>query len=154
MPPLTCRILLAGAFLAACSDPSGPGLSDEDELVLQIVDDLDPSELPDDQATITSARLEGRTLRLTLQYGGGCATHRFALVSGTALGESYPPYTLLRLAHDGNGDPCDALITREVEVDLSPIVPLVQQSGGTALRFNLMEPGEQLSAVGELLLTF
>ena len=152
--PLTTRAILLGALLAACSSPVEPGLSDDDELVLTVVPDLDPDDLPDDHATITSARVAGRTLFLTVQYGGGCETHRLGLFAGTELGESLPPYALLRLAHDSGGDPCDALLSREVAVDLSPIVPLVQQSGGTALRFNLLEPGGQVSAVGELLLTF
>ena len=145
---------LLGALLFGCSDAAGPSLSEDEDLVLQILDLREPGELPDDQATITSARVEGRTLHLTVQFGGGCGRHRFGLVAGTAFGESLPLYTVFRLAHDGGGDPCDALLTRNLRVDLSPIVPLVQQGGGTALRFELLEPGEHPSAVGELLLTF
>jgi hypothetical protein len=129
-------------------------LSAEDQLVLQIVPRLEWRTRADHPAAITSAQVEGQTLRLVVEYGGGCATHRFALVAGTDFGESLPPYTLLRLAHDGSGDLCRALVTRQLEVDLSPIVPLVQQNGGTALRFELVEPGERVSAMGELLVTF
>jgi hypothetical protein len=146
--------LFLGMIALACSNPVGPGLSDQDQLVLQVTPGLDWRVLPDDQVTITDARVEGRTLHLSLQFGGGCKTHRFALVAGAELGESNPPYTLLRLAHDGHDDFCDALVTRNLEVDLSPIVPLVQQSGAAALRFELVEPGEHVSGVGELLLTF
>lgn len=138
----------------ACSDPTGPTLSDQNQLVLQIVAGLNSLVLPHDAATITFARVNGSTLQLTVQYGGGCGTHRFALVTGTDLGESVPPYAQLRLVHDGGGDLCEALLTRELVVDLSPIIPLVQRNGGTALRFDLIEPGQQVSAVGELLLTF
>lgn len=145
---------LLGVMLMACSDPSGPRLSDQEHLVLQVIQGLDWRVLPDDGATITAARVEGQTLFLTVRFGGGCASHQFALVAGTDLAESSPPYTVFRLAHDGNGDPCDALLVRNLEVNLAPIIPLVQQSGAAALRFNLVEPGEQLSAVGELLLTF
>jgi hypothetical protein len=144
-------IVLCG--LAACSSPAGPSLTDGDDLVLQVIEGLDWKDLPGDPATITAAHLEGRILHLRIQFGGGCEPHRFALVAGRALAESNPPYSMFRLAHDGNHDPCDALLTRDVRVDLSPIVPLVQQSGGTALRFTLVEPGERVSAVGELLLT-
>ncbi len=147
---------LIAAMLAlpalACGTPAGPTLSAED-LVLQVAD-LDWSTLPGDQATITSAELQGHTLHLRVQYGGGCAPHRFALVTGTAIAESFPPYALFRLAHDGSGDPCDALVNRDLRVDLTPIVSLLQQGGGTSLRFGLMEPGQHRAAVGELLLTF
>lgn len=152
------RQLIGGVLFSVaglgCTDPAGPDLSDQSSLVLQVVPELNWRTLPDDQVTITTARLEGRTLYLTLRFGGGCRTHGFALVAGTELGESNPPYTLFRLAHDGNGDMCEALLLRNVEVDLTPIVLLVQQSGGTALRFSLVEPGDQVSDIGELLLTF
>ncbi|HEV8599400.1 MAG TPA: hypothetical protein VGQ69_08585 [Gemmatimonadales bacterium] len=133
---------------------AGPSLSSDAQLVLQVIPGLDWRALPDDQVTILSANVESRTLHLQVQYGGGCADHGLALVTGAELAESFPPFTLLRLAHDAHGDPCDALITRSLEIDLSPIVPLVQQSGAHALRFELLEPGGQPSNVGELLLAF
>ena len=142
--------LAAPVLLLSC-DSTGPTLTDDTELVLQIIPGLDPRDLADEQATITAARVEGRTLFLSLQFGGGCAPHSFALVTGGEIAESNPPYAVFRLAHDGNRDPCDALLSRDVEVDLTPIMPLV---GSSALRFNLMEPGEHPSAVGELLVAF
>lgn len=149
-------VLLVSALvaLAGCSNPAGPSLSEADDLVLQLLDDFDWENLPNDAATITAARVEGQTLLLTVQFGGGCGRHRLALVAGTAIAESYPPFSSFRLAHDGGGDPCDALLTRDLRVDLSPIVPLVQQSGGNSLRFGLVAPGGQPSGIGELLLTF
>jgi len=148
--------ILVGAVLLGCTDPVGPSpaLSAEDQLALQIVPHLEWRTGADHPATITSAQVERQTLHLMVEYGGGCATHRFALVAGTELGESLPPYTVLRLAHDGNGDPCRALLGKQLEVDLSPILPLVNQSGGSALRFILVEPGERVSTMGELLVTF
>jgi hypothetical protein len=144
------RWLAAPVFLLSC-ESTGPTLTDDTELVLQIIPGLDPDDLADDQATITAAHVDGRTLFLSLQFGGGCAPHSFALVTGGEIGESNPPFTIFRLAHDGNRDPCDALLTRNVEVDLSPIMPL---AGSSALRFTLMEPGERVSSVGELVVTF
>lgn len=139
--------------LAACSDVTGPSLSDGDQLVLQVLQGFDWKKLPDDPATITDGHVEGHTLHLQVQFGGGCKQHRFALVAAEALAESNPPYTRFRLVHEGDEDPCDALLTRDLQVDLTPIVSLVQLSGGTALRFTLLEPGEHPSAIGELLLT-
>ena len=149
--------VLFGLALLGCLDSrgiGGPTLSSDDQLVLQVIPGLDWHALPDDQVTIVSANLASRTLHLRVQYGGGCVDHGLALVTGTELAESFPPFTLLRLAHDAHGDPCDALITRSIEIDLSPIVPLVQQSGAHALRFELLEPGGHPSDVGELVLAF
>jgi hypothetical protein len=148
---ITSAALLSA--LAGCSDSLGPSLVEGEDLVLQVIEGFDWKKLANDPATITAAHLEGRILHVRVQVGGGCKPHRFALVADGALAESNPPYAQFRLAHDGDGDPCDALLTRDLVVDLSPIIPLVQQSGGTALRFVLVEPGGQPSAVGELLLT-
>jgi hypothetical protein len=149
--------VLLGGLLLGCLDSrglAGPSLSDADELVLQIVPQLDWRTLADDDVVITAAAVHGRVLELSLQFGGGCRTHRFALVAGTEFGESNPPYTVFRLAHDADGDPCDALLQKTLTVDLDPIVPLVQQGGVNALRFQLLEPGERPAGVGELLLSF
>ena len=148
------RIAVAASVGLACSDPTGPGLSDGTHLILQVVADPQSGAWPGDPATVTAAHVHGSALHLTVQFGGGCATHRFALVTGTALGESFPPYTQLRLVHDAAGDPCDAWLTRELTVDLRPIIPLVQQSGASSLRFVIVEPDQQASQVGELLLSF
>jgi hypothetical protein len=144
------------ALLLACSGPSEPAatLSEDTDQALQVFAELDHRRLPADQASITHAEVSGRTLRLTLRFGGGCKRHRFALVAIGPLGESLPPSGLLRLAHDGNADPCDALLQRELEIDLSPIIPLVHQAGGTALRFQVLEPGGAGSAIGELVVQF
>ena len=145
---------LVGVLLAACSDPTGPTLSDAELLQLQIIPDLDPDDLPDDHASITSARIEGHTLFMTMSFGGGCATHRFALVTDGAVAESNPPQMLLRLAHDGDRDPCDALLTRTVQVDLAVLTPLMQTTGPYTIRLRIAEPDGEVADVGELLITF
>ena len=133
-------------------DANDLALAGSDRLELQIVPDLDWRKLPADEVRISAASLDGLSLHLTLQFPGGCRPHQFALVAGTDLAQSNPPYTLFRLAHDANGDMCEAFLTRTVTVDLSPIVPVVQASGARALRFELVEPGERRSSIGELLL--
>ncbi len=149
------RIAVAASVALACSDPTGPGLSDGPHLVLQLVGNIHEVDLPGASATITAAHVDGSTLHLTVRYGGGCGIHRFAMVAGRALGESFPPYAQLRLGHDDGGlDPCSALVWRELTVDLRPIIPLVQQSGASSLRFVIVEPDQQASQVGELLLSF
>ncbi len=152
------RRALGVCFLAgiAC-DPGGIGgratLSESDRLELQVVSEGDWSRLPDDPVTITSASVDGLTLHVTLQFGGGCAAHRFALVAGSPIAESNPPYTRFHLAHDARRDACDALLTKHARIDLSPIVPVALRSG-RSLRFELFEPRDQRSSVGELRIDF
>lgn len=153
------RLTPVGVCLLAAigCDPGGiggrPTLSDGDRLELQLVQAIDWSRTPDDPVAITSASVDGLLLHATLQFGGGCATHRFALVAGSPIAESNPPYTRFHLAHDAQGDACDALLTKHAQIDLSPIVPLALRSG-RSLRFELFEPRDQRSAVGELRIDF
>lgn len=152
------RTLLFTGLILGCGnavtdaglDAHGLALAGSDRLELQVVPDLDWRTLPADEVRISAASLDGLSLHLTLQFPGGCRPHQFALVAGTDLAESNPPYTLFRLAHDANGDMCEAFLTRNLTVDLSPIVPLVRASGARALRFELVEPGERRSSIGEL----
>ena len=136
-----------------CADSLGVDLGAGD-LQLQVIDDLAPGDLPDDPARIDRARLVGTTLELDLSYAGGCGEHAFALVTGTSFRESWPLFTVMRLAHDAAGDQCEAFIQRTIRVDLSPIVPHVRRAGGDALRFELIEPGERFASVGELRFKF
>lgn len=144
-------ILLATCL--GCGNPFGIELGTKD-LRLQLVAGLVPARLPADPATIERASLTGSILRLDLSYGGGCREHRFALVAGTSFGESQPLFTVMRLAHDAGGDTCEARVRRSITVDVSPIVEYVRRAGGDALRFELIEPGERFSSVGELRYTF
>jgi hypothetical protein len=146
----------AALLLAAsvgCMEPTGVDLATGD-LRLQVVEELAPSRLPADPVTIDRATLTGSILHLELAYSGGCREHSFALVTGTSFGESWPLFTVMRLAHDAAGDLCKAAVRRSLRIDLSPIVPLVRRAGGDALRFELIEPGERFAAVGELRLRF
>jgi hypothetical protein len=63
--------------------------------------------------------VEGDTLSLDVQYGGGCAEHRFALLVDPAFMESQPVQVVARLAHDAGGDMCRALLTRTLRFDLT-----------------------------------
>ena len=67
-----------------------------------------------DPFELISAAIEGDSMRIVVQYGGGCAEHAFELVaSGPAL-RSMPPKQGLELIHEANGDACRALIREEL----------------------------------------
>ena len=76
---------------------------------------------PRDAAQILAARVDGDTLRLEVQYGGGCARHVFRLVAGTGFMESNPVQTRLYLGHDANGDMCRALVRPTLAFSLAPL---------------------------------
>lgn len=142
MRPVSLFLVIGS--LAACDNPLALST---DHLTLQVVQSV--GKLPDDPLTVTGARVVGTDLELDLQYGGGCRDHRFGIVAGRNLGESLPPYTVLRIAHDDAGDGCKVMVSRSILVDLRPIEPLVRRTGASSLRFEIVEPGERFSKVGE-----
>jgi hypothetical protein len=76
---------------------------------------------PDDEIHLEALAVDGERLRVTAVYGGGCEEHRFAACwDGTVL-DSAPPQLRLHMRHDANDDGCDALVTREVVIDLSSL---------------------------------
>jgi hypothetical protein len=83
-----------------------------------------------DPYELASARVEGDTLHVTVQYGGGCAVHDFSLLVVPIFLESYPVQMSGSLAHDAKGDPCRALVSSDLRFDLSPIKEAYRQSYG------------------------
>jgi hypothetical protein len=81
----------------------------------------DPRPWPMDPWAYRGHALDGDTLSLSIQYGGGCGVHRFALLVDPAFRESHPVQVSARLAHDSGGDPCLALIRDELRFDLAPL---------------------------------
>lgn len=77
--------------------------------------------LPNDAITIDSARVVGETLVAFVSHGGGCAEHSYQLAIGSAWMESFPVQVRARVAHNANGDPCRALLRRELLMSLRPL---------------------------------
>lgn len=76
-----------------------------------------------DDIAIKSLEVQGDTLVARVMHSGGCKEHTYDLLwSGTfqksATGESYAE---LVLAHDANGDACEALLNRTASFDLTPL---------------------------------
>jgi len=70
--------------------------------------------------SIAEAAVDGDSLRVTVQYGGGFRDHTFRLVADGAATKSLPRQQRLRIEHEGQGDPGRALITRDEAFDLIP----------------------------------
>lgn len=136
---LRLRVLLLGAAaLAACGEG---GL---DTAVAVSVNDVPPagsgsgavvvSEAPhlhgQDPFVLNDAAIAGDTLSLNLSYAGGCARHEFTLVASESFRESDPVQLPVSLAHDANGDSCEAWLTRDYEFDLTLLRDRYRQSHG------------------------
>jgi len=111
-----------GCLASGPTEPLHMLLAGADEVApVLLVPRDDPRPWPSDPWTFLSHRVEGDTLSLDVQYGGGCREHRFALLVDPAFMESHPVQVFARLAHDADGDLCRALLTRTLRFDLTPL---------------------------------
>jgi hypothetical protein len=141
-------ILAVTLLLAGCLEPSErarPTVTDGERLILQIVRTDDPPR--SDAARVTAARVDGHDLTIDLQFGGGCQPHLFGIFTDGKEGLSLPPFVMLYLVHDANGDLCEALLSRRVTVDLRPLQSVVSPGGTVILR--LVEPQGTIAGVPE-----
>ncbi|MEZ4414341.1 MAG: hypothetical protein R3E10_01160 [Gemmatimonadota bacterium] len=113
---------LGSCVLAACSSSTMP-----DAVLFDVGSSVALSSegaaalWPRDPVQIVRTRLEGDVLHLDIEYGGGCAEHRFQLVAAGSFQESDPVQMQAFLAHDDGDDPCDALLTSSLRFSLEPI---------------------------------
>jgi hypothetical protein len=70
--------------------------------------------------TVLGASVEGDSLKVQLQFGGGFRTHTFTLVSDGVATKSLPRQQPLKLLHDAQGDMGRALIQEQRSFDLTP----------------------------------
>ena len=70
---------------------------------------------------LSGAAITGDTLAVTVSYAGGCKEHLFTLVSSSEFLESNPVQVVVVLAHNANGDRCEAWITQDYLFNLTPL---------------------------------
>ncbi|NOG47772.1 MAG: hypothetical protein HND50_21215 [Calditrichaeota bacterium] len=97
-----------------------------------IVDDLALIDLKGDPVQLNSVSISDDILSLSVSYSGGCEEHEFGLFAGKAFMKSNPVQAQVILAHDGNGDSCEAWITETLNFNLSPIKKVYQNSYGAS----------------------
>lgn len=73
----------------------------------------------EDHHVVNSAAIDGDRLTLEVSYGGGCRSHAFTLVISQSFRESDPVQLPAVLAHEANGDPCEAWLTESHVFDLA-----------------------------------
>ena len=100
-----------------------------------------------DAYVINAATIKDDILSVDVSYSGGCETHAFTLVAEQRFLESFPVQLRVSLAHNANGDTCEAWITEEHTFNLTPIKEIYQKgyqtdTGTIILRLKGAPPGE------------
>jgi len=75
-----------------------------------------------DPVFIHEAFLDGNCLQIKLSYSGGCQEHTIDLARmhpWTASSTNIPTF---EIRHNANGDLCEALFTKELRFDLTPLI--------------------------------
>ena len=80
-----------------------------------------------DAYIINAATIEADTLHINVSYSGGCETHQFTLVAEPRFLESFPVQMRVSLAHNANGDTCEASLTEDYSFDLTPLKEIYQK---------------------------
>ena len=118
--------LLLGLFAASgCREsPVAPGAPERNVVV------EDGRNRGDDPYVVNSAAVDGHELTLEVSYAGGCERHDFTLVISSRFLESDPVQLRAVLAHEANGDTCEAWITESIDFDLALVRTRYQQFYG------------------------
>ena len=81
-----------------------------------------------DEYTLNSAIITDDTLNISVSYSGGCEDHQFTLVASDTFLESFPVQLPVFIAHNANGDTCEAYPTENYRFDLTPIKKMYQEA--------------------------
>ena len=98
-------------------------------------DDMDQDAIDQaggDAYNFNSATIEGDTLTVSVSYGGGCETHEFTLLAEPEFIPVPDGLTMLgiSIAHNANGDMCEAWLTESYDFDLTSIKKKYQAEFG------------------------
>lgn len=136
-------LVLAVAWAAACgNDEDSPISTTPDQgpfvsgprtgnVVFSPGDVLSATQWGTDDYELNAAAVRGDTLAVTVSYSGGCRAHQFTLVAAEAFMESDPVQLSVAIAHDADGDPCEAYPTEDYHFILDPIKARYKASYGT-----------------------
>lgn len=133
--------LLLCVGLGACSLFGGD--TDTQPVKLLFGDETKFDTLAADPATITDANVDGRILRLGVEFTGGCAEHRFDLYATGPIIETLPLQASVLLVHDGRGDTCNETVSKTLRFRLTPLIEDLKEHAnlGDRLYLAIFEPG-------------
>jgi len=75
-----------------------------------------------DPINIQNISKENNLLKIIVSYSGGCEEHNFEVVWDGIVYLDSPCFMNLILVHNGNNDPCEALITQTLEINLAKLI--------------------------------
>ena len=81
-----------------------------------------------DKYTLNTTSINGDTLTINVSYSGGCEKHEMTLVVTESFLESFPVQLHVSLAHNANGDTCEAYPTEDYHFGLTPIKTMYQKA--------------------------
>ena len=130
-------------FIIGCQQLDDQMKTGPDAVISISVDDVNPDEIfyrgavfigaardrfGTDEYTLNSATITDDTLNISVSYSGGCEDHQFTLVVSDRFLESFPVQLHASIAHNANGDTCEAYPTDNYRFDLTPIKTLYQKA--------------------------
>jgi hypothetical protein len=77
---------------------------------------------------ITSCKVEGNKMYLSVNYSAGCQEHSFKLIGSSNISKSLPPIRSVELFHENNEDSCRELISKVIEIDIRSLA-YMQEKG-------------------------
>ncbi len=120
------------------SDDAGPlnlcDISVTGNPSITLVDEFNMDDWDRDPYTFSKVYINGDLLYLETRYGGGCELHDFSLVASSGFMKSNPVQSEVLLTHNDNNDGCEALITRTLIFNLSPLKEIYLQRYPDATR--------------------
>jgi len=108
--------------------PTTPAVEAPHVRMIQIADKEQIDSAPSDQFDVFDAKIEGNSLVLVVEYGGGCETHEFELYWDGLFLEEGPLSIKTILAHNAHNDSCEAMIQKEIRFDLTLLKQSLRKS--------------------------
>lgn len=136
-------ILSVSIFIIGCQQLNDQMKTEPDDGLTVVVDGIDPDEIVytgtvfigdagdrfgSDAYTLNSATITDGMLDVSASFSGGCKEHQLTLVVSDTFLESFPVQLHVSLAHNANGDACEAWLTNNYRFDLTPIKTMYQEA--------------------------
>ena len=99
--------------------------------------------LNNDYLKVLEQYISGDYLILKVQYSGGCKEHEIQIYTTGAILKTNPPQTELYISHNANNESCEALITKELKINLIQLRNFYRTnfSGIQIILLRIYEPG-------------
>jgi cysteine-rich repeat protein len=82
---------------------------------------------PKDPLVVKSAVIDGDSLLVGVEFGGGCEEHVLGYCWDGSFAESEPEQVFTQISHESFDDPCDALLSKQLKFDLVPLKTVWQE---------------------------